>query len=322
MSLRFSLRQLEYLVAVGEAGSIVAAADRIAVSSPSISTAVSQLESGFGVQLFARQHGQGLTLTSGGRRLFDEARLILERAASLNGLANEIGERVRGPLALGALVTVAPYLSASLKRSFEAEHPEATLELREAHQPELLRMLGRAEVDAALTYDLDIPKDVDFDGVVELAPKVLLAAGHPAAHRDSIPLEALGDEPLVLLDLPASREYFLSMFHRAGLRPSIAGRSAELSVVLSLVANGYGYGLINLRTRTSLAPGGEPLVALELEGGHRPMVLGLATTRSEYRTCTVRAFAEHVRERARAGSLPGCGPGTPIESTRAPERPR
>ena len=56
MALRFTFRQLEYLVAVGEAGSIAAAAARINVSSPSISAAIAQLEAEFGVQIFIRHH--------------------------------------------------------------------------------------------------------------------------------------------------------------------------------------------------------------------------------------------------------------------------
>lgn len=59
MPLRFTLRQLEYLVAVGECGSIVLAADRVNVSSPSISAAIAQLEQELGLQLFVRRHANG-----------------------------------------------------------------------------------------------------------------------------------------------------------------------------------------------------------------------------------------------------------------------
>ena len=71
MVARFSLRQLEYMVAVGEAGSVLAASEKVNVSSSSISAAISQLEAELGVQLFVRQHAQGLSLTSGGQRFFN-----------------------------------------------------------------------------------------------------------------------------------------------------------------------------------------------------------------------------------------------------------
>ena len=78
MPLRFTFRQLEYMVAVGDAGTIALASQRINVSSPSISAAISQLEREFGIQLFVRHHAQGLTLTPGGQRIFNEAKRILE----------------------------------------------------------------------------------------------------------------------------------------------------------------------------------------------------------------------------------------------------
>ena len=66
---RLTLRQLEYLVAVGETGSISRAADRLNVSPPSISSAINQLEDELGISLFVRQHAQGLSLTQGGQRV-------------------------------------------------------------------------------------------------------------------------------------------------------------------------------------------------------------------------------------------------------------
>ena len=97
MPLRFTLRQLEYLVAVGEAGSIAVAAERVNVSSPSISTAIAQLEQEFGLQLFVRRHAQGLSLTEAGRRMVVEARAALQAAARLNDLANEVTGRCAAP---------------------------------------------------------------------------------------------------------------------------------------------------------------------------------------------------------------------------------
>ena len=64
--LRFTLRQLEYFVAVGECGSIALASEKVNVSSPSISAAINQLEKEFGLPLFVRQHAQGLSLTLAG----------------------------------------------------------------------------------------------------------------------------------------------------------------------------------------------------------------------------------------------------------------
>ena len=133
----------------------------------------------------------------------------------------------------------------------------------------------------------------------------MLAHDHPLAENDELSLEDLEQEPMILLDIPLSRDYFLSMFHSTGMRPEIAERTTDMAVARSLVANGFGFGLINIRPKTPLAPDGEKLVFLPFSGDHRPMVLGLATKRSDHRSRIVSAFHEHVQDRVRQSGLPG-----------------
>lgn len=297
MPLRFTLRQLEYFVAVGQAGSIAAASEAVNVSSPSISAAISQLEAEFGIQLFIRQHAQGLSLTPGGRRFFTEAKLLLEAADGLHDLAADIAHAPRGPIGIGCFVTLAPLILAGLRRSFEAACPDAAVTQAEGDQERLLGLLRRAEIDVAVTYDLEIPQDVTFLPLVTLPPHALLAEGHPLAGEAALPLDRLVAEPMVLLDLPASRDYFLSLFAAADLRPRIAERTRDMAVVRSLVAHGYGYALANVRAGSERALDGAPLVRVPLAGTHRAMAMGTATMRGERKTRLVAAFEAHCRER-------------------------
>ena len=308
MPIRFTFRQLEYMVAVGDAGTIALASQRINVSSPSISAAISQLEEEFGIQLFVRHHAQGLSLTPGGRRIFDEARRILESAGALSDLAGDISQTARGPISVGTIITVAPLLSAAVGRSFEQAFPDATVTLREGNQIDLLRMIGRAEIDVALSYDLEIPKDLEFAPLASLPPYVMLPEGHALTKKDELTIADLANEPMVLLDMPLSRDYFLSMFQMAGLRPTIGERTADLSFARSLVANGFGFGLINIRVQNTTAPDGKPLVFRPLVGNIRPMVLGLITKKSGHRSRVVQAFCDHVQQAVYRGELPGVPP--------------
>ena len=305
MAARFSLRQLEYMVAVGEAGSVLAASEKVNVSSSSISAAISQLEAELGVQLFVRQHAQGLSLTSGGQRFFNEAKRILHSVALLGDLANDIVDMVRGPISVGCLVTLAPLVGAAFRRSFKEEYPNVEVSMREGNQAELLTMLARAEIDIAIAYDLDIPASYDFKGLIDLPPQLILAADDPLADKGDIAIEDLVDEPMVLLDLPLSSTYFLSLFHDRGLRPYIAERVSNLSSLRSLVANGFGYGLLNISTKTILAHDGQKLVFRQLVCEHRPMVFGLVRMKSDYSSRIVAAFAEHVSRRVAESGLPG-----------------
>ena len=297
MALRFTFRQLEYLVAVGEEGTIAMASQRLNVSSPSISTAINQLEGHFGIQLFVRHHAQGLSLTPGGRRVFNEAKRILGDAAGLNDLAGDITERVRGPISIGALSTIAPLVSARFRRSFEAAYPDARVTLHMGDQVELFRLLGRAEIDVAITYDMEIPMDIHFEKLISLAPNVMLPIDHPMAQQSDVSLQELAVEPMVLLDLPLSREYFLSTLQMADVRPNIAERSTDLSVVRSLVANGFGYSLVNIGTKQTRSPDGLDLAILPVREAVNPVTLGLATKQIVQKSGVVSAFFDHVRER-------------------------
>ena len=305
MPLRFTLRQLEYFVAVGESGSIAEAAERVNVSSPSLSTAISQLESEFGVQLFIRQHAQGLSLTPGGRRFYAAAKAVLERGAALHDVASDISEQVRGPIHVGCLVTVAPFVLPEIRKGFEDANPEVDFRQQEAHQGELIRMLRRADIDVALTYDLDIPQDVQFEPLLSLPPHAVFSPDHPLAKRKTVTLKALAEQPLILLDLPASGDYFMSLFQAAGLQPTVLERTAHLPMVRSMVANGFGYGLLNVPSMNADAPDGKPLCYVPIRDETRPMQLGLATMVSERKPRVLTAFADHCRARITQVSAPG-----------------
>ena len=244
MAVRFTFRQLEYLVAVGETGTVAQASRQLNVSSPSISTGINQLEAQFDIQLFVRHHAQGLSLTPGGRRVFNEAKRILSDAAALSDVAEDVAKRPYGPLSIGALSTIAPLLSAKFRKSFEDDFPEANVTLFSGDQVALFHKLTRAEIDIAITYDMEIPQDVHFEGLISLRPSAMLHPDHPMAKQDDVSLKEIANEPFILLDLPLSRDHFLSTFRSIGVAPNIADRTNDLSVARSLVANGFGYSLI------------------------------------------------------------------------------
>ncbi|MER8410241.1 MULTISPECIES: LysR family transcriptional regulator [unclassified Mesorhizobium] len=295
MPLRFTLRQLEYFVAVGEAGSIAKAAEQVNVSPPSISASIAQLETEFGVQLFVRKHSHGLSLTAGGRIFLKEAARLLNDADALHDVAGDFAEKVRGPLAVGCLLTFAQIVLPALRMRFERAYPDVRVRQFERNQGQLLEMLQRGEIDLALTYDLELSQDMTFEPLMLVPAYVMLPAGHRFAAKASITTEELADEPMVLLDLPFSREYFLSAFHQRGIRPNIAERTGDIAVMRSMVANGFGYGIANMRPLNTLAPDGKPLVFVPLDGDLRPLTMGVALPSSEHRTQTVQAFIDHCR---------------------------
>lgn len=304
MPLRFTLRQLEYLVAVGEAGSIALASERVNVSSPSISAAIAQLEAEFGLALFVRKHAHGLTLTQGGRQFMAQAKAVLAEAARLNEIAGSITGQVRGPLSVGCLQTFAQVVLPQLRRSFMDRYPAVEFHQLELDQTGIFEGLRSAKLDVALSYDLDIPSDISFQPLISLPPYAVLEAAHPLASRSSLGPADLADYPMVLLDLPFSNDYFISFFSRAGLRPKIVERTRDMGVMRSMVANGFGYSIANIRPMTDSAPDGRHLRYVPLTGPARSLNLGLALMGGAGMALTVRAFLDHAAERLSADTGP------------------
>ncbi len=303
--IRFTLRQLRCFVAVAEEGGVTAAAERLALSPSSVSAAVAQLEQALGLDLLIRHHARGVTPTRAGERVLAEARDLLMRAGALGDLAGELAAFPSGPLAIGCLVTLAPVVLPGLLASFLTRFPAVEPQFHEADQSALLELLARGRIDLALTYDLGLDDRVDFAPLRSLPPHVLFGEDHPLAGRKRVALGELAGHGYVLLDLPLSREYFAGLFAEAGVEPRIVARSPHFELVRSLVANGFGYTLANIRPGSGTAGDGRRLVAVELDGAARALALGLAMPRARPRSQAVRAFVEHAAELAAGGRLPG-----------------
>ena len=300
MVLRFTLRQLEYLVAVGDYGSVTEAAERVNVSAPSVSAAISQLEREFGITLFVRRHAHGLSLTQAGRSFVDQARLILAEAGKLNALSNELTGQVRGPLHVACLVTFAQAVIPALRRTFSDAYPDVDFFQYERDHAAILEGLRMARFDVALSYDLDIPADMTFRELAVLPPYAVLHEDHPLAGRSEVTVQDLAAHSMILLDLPFSSTYFLSLFRDAGLNPRIVERTRDMSVMRAMVANRFGYSIANIRPIPDHALDGGRLISVPLSGNLRPMHMGLISMRDANPALTVRRFVDVCVERVQA----------------------
>ena len=160
--MRFTLRQLSYFVAAGETGSVTRAAERVCISQPSVSAAISHLERELGVQLFVRQHAQGLALTPAGTRLLKAAKKSLRAAQDLYDVASESAGAVSGPIHIGAFRTFAPLIIPEIWLSFTERNPDVQIKVMAGNEAELLDGLRDARIDIALTYAIHLGDDMHF----------------------------------------------------------------------------------------------------------------------------------------------------------------
>ena len=303
--MQFTLKQLAYFVAAGEAGSILRAAENIHVSQPSISNAIAHLEDVFQIQLFIRHHAQGMSLTTAGSQIMEQAQALLRDAEELRSFAGKLSAQIFGSINVGCFIPLAPIITPELCHGFMQSNEGVEVNVSEGNQAELLSKLKKGAIDLALTYDLQLDRDIAFTALVELKPYVLLAADHPLASSSSVTLDQFAEERFILLDLPLSDSYFMSLFDHHNLKPRIHARTRHIEVQRALVAQGYGYSLANVRPINQKSLDGSSLRYLPLSGFNPGLTLGIATRANIRKTIVVDIFSQFCREQINSERVPG-----------------
>lgn len=238
---RYTLHQLAVFVAVGETGSVSAAAARLHLSASAVSASITDLERTLGVQLCVRRRAKGVHLTPTGEDVLLRARTVLQDAAVLEHTARgQVG--VVGPVRVGCYPSLGPTVLPALVEGFAREHPAAYVQVHEADQDTLRFHLDRGELDLAIVYDLDLPATWEIEVLHRRSPSIILRADHPIAlaHVDGIDPVDLAEQPLVLRDAPPSSFHAFRVCTLAGFTPRVAYRSANSSPCGPSSAGGWG----------------------------------------------------------------------------------
>ena len=262
--LRYTLRQIEYFIAVAESGSFATAAHALNISQPSVSSAVAKLEEAMDIQLLVRHHAQGVSLTSAGGRLLGEFRALLAHADDVRRSAQGLGKNVQGRIHIGCFGPIASLYIPSLLTQFQLEYPQVELLVYEEDIDTLIEGVESNRYDVAIVYKLGIPETLTVEPLIALKPYVILPEQHPLTVRRKVSLKSLAPEPMVLLDLPRSRDYFLSLFESKGLRPTVGVRSPSFESVRALVANGAGYSVLVTQPPNAVCYDGKSVVVRPL----------------------------------------------------------
>lgn len=303
MAQRFSitLTQLNYFAECAKTLNMTAASQQLHVAQSAVSTAISHLERSLGATLFIRQHSKGLILTAAGESLLhDTHRVFGLLTDTIESIQSEQDE-IRGSITVACFNTLTPFLLPQLLALLQDRHPDLTVDVLEGNYEENLAALrgGRAEI--AIGYDLTTPEGIDAEIIAAISPHVILHTEHPLAGRSEVALAELADDPLVLLDLPDSSDYFLRLLADAGITPRIKYRTKNYEAVRSLVAMGYGFSILNQRPRIRETYTGERTVIVEISDAVRSLNVTVSSLAQVERTARARAVAAAVRELVTAG---------------------
>jgi DNA-binding transcriptional LysR family regulator len=291
-----NLRRLRHLVTVGECGSIAAAASTLNLSASALSVSLKELERSVGVTLLIRRSGEGVSLTPEGVQLLRSARELLAAADEMQQL---IDSDVSGPTAsvsVGSLVTIAPFVLPRLVRAHRLRHPDVEVRMHTGAQDVLIELLAAGTIHFAVTYDLELSHRVSFEAMVPAAAHVALPADHALAGEESIRLKQIAHEPFIALDLPLSREYFLSLVLSEGVAYEPRYALADIELVRSAVGNGLGWSLVNLVPPRAAAADGSRVAYVRLRTKHPPLRIGLMTLRGRRQPASVDAACQTARD--------------------------
>jgi len=240
----FTLRQLQYAVAVAETLSFRKAAERCAVSQPALSSQLAQLEDALGVKLFERG-AKRVLVTAPGAELLERCRRILVEADDLYGAAQQLAEPLSGNLRLGVIPTIAPYLLPVAAPLLRKRFPRLRLAWREDKTADLMSALRAGALEGAV-----VALEAELGEVEQLVlakdPFVLAAPrGHPLSEGPGpLPLSALAKEDVLLLDEGhCFRAQALAFCNRARAH-ELEFRATSLGTLAQMVAGGAGVTLL------------------------------------------------------------------------------
>ena len=241
----FTLRQLQYFIAVAEEGTVSGAAQSLSISQSAVTEAIKELESDLGVTLFER-HRRGLTITHKGHQFYRHANRIL--ADVQDARRSFIGEQAAPPshLSLGVTSLVAGYVLSDLLARFRRAYPGVDVSAIEDNGDYLEHLLIGGELDVAVMVISNLrDRNALQAEIFETSPyRLWLPLGHRLAGAESIELSDLSSEPLIMLTVDETEENTGKLLSALGAKPHVAFRTRSVEAVRSLVATGAGIALL------------------------------------------------------------------------------
>lgn len=243
-----TLTEIRYLVALDQERHFGRAAEICHVSQPTLSIAVKKLEQSLGAALFERTK-KGARPTPLGERVAAKAREVLARAAELEDLVQADRDQLSGPLAVGTIASVGPYLLPQFIPLLQRLAARMPLLLQENTAAVLGQLLSAGELDVVITALPFSAPNVVTQPLFDEPMMALLPAGHAlTAHQYLDPAKLDPVEVLLLAEGDAWRNQVIDAFPRLGRRngerPQMQGTTLEM--LRHMVASGLGITIVPL----------------------------------------------------------------------------
>ena len=241
--MKYSLRQLEIFVAISRTESVSRAAEALSLSQSATSTALSELERQFDLQLFDRV-GKSLRINETGRQLLPRAVELLDRAHEIEALLQ--GHAGFGYMKIGATLTVGNYLATLLVARFLQEHPESRIQLQVHNTSTIVHKIVNHELDLGLIEGDTNHPDIEVHPWIADELVVFSAPDHPLARASNISIEQLLQEPWILREKGSgTRETFDRALRNNHSKLNIRLELEHTEAIKRAVESGLGIGCIS-----------------------------------------------------------------------------
>lgn len=233
------LRHLRYFVVVAEELNFSRAATRLHMAQPPLSVAIRQLEQELGIDLFQRTTRE-VRLTEPGRVLLDGARRTLAEADRAVAAAKRAGAGELGQLTLGFSWSARFETLPALGRAFSSRHPNVQLITQEMWNADMESALRSGGIDVAISLCPELVPDIAHEVIRTEGVVAVLAAGHPLASEDAIPLRALAGDEFLLFPrqlAPRLHDIMVGICRHAGFEPKLRSESFHAGWDMLLLAH-------------------------------------------------------------------------------------
>lgn len=240
---RPTIRQLEYLIAIEKTRSFSLAAEHCHVTQSTLSAGIKELENILSQPVVNRGR-KNITLTAFGTEVADEAREILQKADNIAARAKNIKSPLSGPLRLGIIPTIAPFILPSLLPAIQKEFPALELHLHEDLSDRILQMLNQNSLDLIL---LAFPFDTPGYSQMQLFEEPFYLACPKGREPAETPLKSKNLNPgqlLLLEDGHCLRDHALSACDLQLPKQRKAYSATSLQTLIQMVSHEYGMTLL------------------------------------------------------------------------------
>lgn len=300
----FTLRQLQYFVAVCEAGTVSGAAHTVSVSQSAVTDAIKDLEEDLGVPLFER-HRRGLFITNRGHQFYRHATRILGSVSDARRSFGEEAQPSGGKLNLGVTSLVAGYILSDLLARYRRAQPGVSVTAIEDNGDYLEHLLIGGELDVAVMVISNMRDRVALQAeIFETSPyRLWLPLGHRLAGAEIIEIGDIAKEPLIMLTVDETEENTGKLLSALGARPHVAFRTRSVEAVRSLVATGAGLAILPDLIYRPWSLEGDRIESRDVAGSLPVVQVGMVWRKGSQLPRAARDFiamaqAQHARQRS------------------------